>query len=39
MDAKFKAINDPTRREILHYLVSGPQNAGQIASQFDMSKP
>lgn len=39
MDAKFKAINDPTRREILHYLVNGPQNAGQIASQFDMSKP
>ena len=39
MDTKFKAINDPTRREILQFLVNGPQNAGQIASQFDMSKP
>jgi DNA-binding transcriptional ArsR family regulator len=39
MDATFKAINDPTRREILQFLVNGPQNAGQIASQFDMSKP
>ena len=39
MDAKFKAINDPTRREILQFLVNGPQNAGKIADQFDMSKP
>jgi DNA-binding transcriptional ArsR family regulator len=39
MDAKFKAINDPTRREILQFLVNGPQNAGKIAEQFEMSKP
>ena len=39
MDAKFKAINDPTRREILQFLVNGPQNAGKIADQFEMSKP
>jgi DNA-binding transcriptional ArsR family regulator len=39
MDAIFNAINDPTRREILQFLVNGPQNAGKIADQFAMSKP
>ena len=39
MEAAFKAINDVTRREILQFLIQGPQNAGQIAKQFDMTKP
>ncbi|MFL0161582.1 autorepressor SdpR family transcription factor [Aquirufa salirivi] len=39
MDIVFKAINDPTRREILRFLTHGPQNAGTIAQQFNMSKP
>jgi DNA-binding transcriptional ArsR family regulator len=39
METPFKAINDGTRREILQFLIQGPQNAGQIAKQFDMTKP
>jgi DNA-binding transcriptional ArsR family regulator len=39
MEAAFKAINDQTRREILQLLVDGPRNAGDIAKQFNMTKP
>lgn len=39
MEAAFKAINDVTRRDILKFLLQGPQNAGQIAKQFEMTKP
>jgi DNA-binding transcriptional ArsR family regulator len=39
MDITFKAINDPTRRDILVFLTQGPQNAGEIAKQFSMTKP
>ena len=39
MDITFKAINDPTRRDILVFLTQGPQNAGEIAKQFAMTKP
>jgi ArsR family transcriptional regulator len=39
MEITFKAINDPTRREILVFLMGGAQNAGEIAKQFSMSKP
>ena len=39
MEITFKAINDPTRREILVFLIGGAQNAGEIAKQFSMSKP
>lgn len=35
----FKALSDPTRREILHILQEGDLSAGEIADHFDMSKP
>lgn len=35
----FKAIADPTRREILRILASGEKSAGELAEQFDMTKP
>ena len=33
MDA-FRALADPTRREILHLLRDGPKTSGEIAEQF-----
>lgn len=39
MDRVFKAISDPTRREILRLLGQGEKNAGQLAEHFDMTKP
>ena len=39
MDITFKAVNDPTRRDILVFLTQGTQNAGEIAKQFAMTKP
>ncbi|WP_426177699.1 autorepressor SdpR family transcription factor [Massilia sp. TWR1-2-2] len=35
----FKAIADPTRREILHMLRKEAMTAGELAQRFDMSKP
>ena len=35
----FKAIADPTRREILALLRRGEQTAGALAQEFDMTKP
>jgi DNA-binding transcriptional ArsR family regulator len=35
----FRALADPTRREILRLLRGGEQSAGDLASKFDMSKP
>jgi ArsR family transcriptional regulator len=35
----FKALADPTRREILRLLGHGEQSAGQLAERFDMTKP
>lgn len=35
----FKALADPTRREILRLLRSGEKTAGDLARHFDMSKP
>ena len=39
MNLLFKALNDPTRREILELLRQKDLSAGEIAAQFDMSKP
>lgn len=35
----FKALSDPTRREILKQLTAGSQSAGELASRFDISRP
>lgn len=35
----FKALADPTRREILGLLRRGEKTAGDLAEQFDMTKP
>ena len=35
----FKALNDPTRREILKLLQEKDLTAGEIADAFDISKP
>lgn len=39
MSQVFKALSDPTRRRVLHLLRAGPLSAGDIADQFDVSKP
>ncbi len=39
MEIIFKALNDHSRREILRFLINGPQNATKIAQQFNMTKP
>lgn len=35
----FKAIADPSRREILRLLRRGEMTAGDLAERFDMTKP
>jgi len=35
----FKALADPTRREILRILRRGEMTAGDLAKHFDMTKP
>jgi DNA-binding transcriptional ArsR family regulator len=39
MNEVFKALADPTRRKILDLLKEHDLTAGDIAEQFDMSKP
>ena len=39
MNEVFKALSDPTRREILRLLRGGERTAGDLAERFDMSKP
>ena len=38
-DAVFRAIADPTRREIIHLLRDGPSTVGEIAGNFRTSRP
>lgn len=38
MDKVFRALSDPTRREILRLLRSGDMSAGQIAENVSVSK-
>ncbi len=38
MDAIFRALSDPTRREILRLLRAGDLTAGHIATQFPLAK-
>jgi len=35
----FKAIADPSRREILRLLRRGEMSAGELSGHFDMTKP
>ncbi|MDD2482385.1 MAG: autorepressor SdpR family transcription factor [Lutispora sp.] len=35
----FKALSDPTRRKIIQMLKEKDMTAGDIADQFDMTKP
>lgn len=39
MNSLFKALNDETRRQIVELLKERDMNAGEIAEQFDISKP
>jgi len=39
MSTVFKALSDPTRRQVLQMLRSGPKTAGELAASFDVSKP
>ncbi|UTW61590.1 winged helix-turn-helix transcriptional regulator [bacterium SCSIO 12741] len=39
MNNLFKALNDPTRREILELLKDKDLSAGEIADHFNISKP
>ncbi len=39
MNLLFKALNDETRRRIIELLKDNDMNAGEIADQFNMSKP
>lgn len=39
LNALFKALNDTTRREILELLKKKDLTAGEIADQFNISKP
>jgi DNA-binding transcriptional ArsR family regulator len=39
MTSVFKALADPTRREILRLLKARPLTAGALAGHFEVSKP
>jgi len=39
MSGVFKALADPTRRQVLAHLRERPMSAGELADRFDVSKP
>jgi ArsR family transcriptional regulator len=39
MDSAFRALADPTRRDILRLLRDGPRTSGEIAQHFDVAWP
>jgi DNA-binding transcriptional ArsR family regulator len=39
MNEVFRALSDPTRREVLRILSHGERTAGELAEPFDMTKP
>jgi DNA-binding transcriptional ArsR family regulator len=39
LNQAFKALSDPTRREIIRLLGHGEQTAGELSARFDMTKP
>jgi DNA-binding transcriptional ArsR family regulator len=39
MSGVFRALADPTRRRVLALLRERPMSAGDLADQFDVSKP